>query len=266
MLLTKENLTVDWREKNTIEPANNFLKKISEERKKNYEKESIRAKKEKRKKPKRDYEFFILGQNEEISTWMNVKLENLVYTAARIGWRGLKAEEYTKTGSLLLSVYNLNNGEYVDFTNVNHISIERYEESPEIQLQENDILLAKDGAGIGKIGIVKNLKELATVNSSLLVIRSEEAFIPKYLFYFLSGPQMQSIVKTKITGSATPHLFQRDIKEFILSIPLLEEQREIVRRIESYFELAGQIEKSVEEAKNRADKIDPINTFKSLPW
>ena len=58
---------------------------------------------------------------------------------------------------------------------------------PKFELLENDILLAKDGAGIGKIGIVKKLISPATVNSSLLVIRSLEAFLPKYLFYILSG-------------------------------------------------------------------------------
>jgi len=257
-------LTREWRDRNPeVEASINLLKKIVENRRKKFDEENTKTKK-KIQKPRKDYEISILGKHAAISTWTDVKLENLVYIAARIGWRGLKAEEYTETGPLFLSVYNLNNREFVDLTNVNHISMERYKESPEIQLEENDILLAKDGAGIGKIGIVKNLKEQATVNSSLLVIRSGEAFIPKYLFYFLSGPQMQSIVKTKITGSATPHLFQRDIKEFILSMPPLEEQREIVRQIESYFELSDQIAKSVEEAKKRADKIDQATLVKAF--
>ena len=50
--------------------------------------------------------------------------------------------------------------------------------------------------------------------------------------------------------------FQRDIKEFALSMPPLEEQREVVRLIESYLDFAVQIEKLVKEAKIRADKID----------
>lgn len=166
-----------------------------------------------------------------------------MYIAGRIGWRGLKAEEYTDEGPLLLSVYNLAGKETVDLKNVNHISMQRYDESPEIQLQENDILLAKDGAGIGKLGIVKNLTVPATVNSSLLVIRSREAFIPKYLFYVLKGPKMQSIVKSKITGSATPHLFQRDIKNFTLCIPPINEQMEIVLRMENRFSI-------IEKTKN----------------
>ena len=249
-------LTIDWRKQNSVEASTVLLKKIIKERKENYEKLLAKSKQEKTRKPKKDFEISVIGTNPKIPTWVDVKLDNLVYIAARIGWRGLKAEEYTKSGPLLLSVYNLNNGEYVDFTKINHISMERYNESPEIQLKTNDILLAKDGAGIGKIGIIKNLPETATVNSSLLVIRSREAFIPKYLFYFLSGPQMQAIVKTKITGSATPHLFQRDIKEFTLSVPPLDEQKEIVQKIVKYFELADHIANSVNSARISSEKID----------
>ncbi|VUT28158.1 MAG: EcoKI restriction-modification system protein HsdS [Candidatus Syntrophoarchaeum sp. GoM_oil] len=167
----------------------------------------------------------------------------------------MKAEEYTKDGPLFLSVHNLNYGEEVDFRESNHISMERYDESPEIMLQEDDILLAKDGAGIGKIGIVKNLSQLTTVNSSLLVIRSREAFVPKYLFYFLSGPQLQSIVQQRITGSATPHLFQKDIKQFILSMPPLLEQHAIANRIEELFHFASDVEERVANATAHTDRL-----------
>ncbi len=158
----------------------------------------------------------------------------------------------------------MNYGEEVDFRVTFHISMERYEESPEIQLQENDILLAKDGAGIGKIGIVRNLNQLATVNSSLLVIRCQEAFIPKFLFYFLSGPQLQDIVKTRITGSATPHLFQRDIKEFVLSIPPLAEQEEIVARVESLFSKADDLEAQCKEAMDNIESLPEIILSKAF--
>jgi type I restriction enzyme S subunit len=167
--------------------------------------------------------------------WSRGKLDDLIYIAGRIGWRGLKADEYTPSGPLFFSVHNLNKGDRVSFAGAFHISQERYEESPEIQLQNNDILLAKDGAGIGKLGIVKELKEKATVNSSLLVIRSTGVFVPEFLFYFLKGPAMQRIVKERITGSATPHLFQRDIKKFELLIPPITEQQRIATKIEELF-------------------------------
>jgi type I restriction enzyme, S subunit len=249
-------LTEDWREKNPdVEHAVKFLKRIKEKRRIAYIRKLEQSKKKKTKKPTKDYEFRIIEENSFIQGWATVKLENLIYIAARIGWRGLKAEEYTKEGPFFLSVHSLNYGEEIDFRGALHISIERYNESKEIMLQEDDILLAKDGAGIGKIGIVKNLTTQATINSSLLVIRSLEAFLAKYLFYFLSGPEFQNIAKEKITGSATPHLFQKDIRKFTLSVPPLEEQYEIVRRVEALFKIADQIEKRYIKARDYIDKL-----------
>lgn len=248
-------LTEDWRREHPdVEPASELLERIRDERVRKYEEERKKVKEEGGKKPKKNYEFAV-EDNFSMPSWVDAKLENLIYIAGRIGWRGLKAEEYTKDGPLFLSVHNLNYGDEVDFRELNHISMERYDESPEIMLQEDDILLAKDGAGIGKIGIVKNLSQLTTVNSSLLVIRSREAFVPKYLFYFLSGPQLQSIVQQRITGSATPHLFQKDIKQFILSVPPLREQRTIVNRIETLFHRTSEVEERVAAATAHADHL-----------
>lgn len=240
-------LTEDWREKNpNIESAEKLIKRISKKR----QEESKKRKKKSKKQKEISY-----SHHPKIISWVNVQLDQLIYIAGRIGWRGLKADEYTDEGPLFLSVHALNYGEEVRYDQANHISEERYVESPEIMLYENDILLCKDGAGIGKIGIVKNLPGKATVNSSLLVIRAQEAFIPKFLFYFLSGPDLQGIVKARITGSATPHLFQRDIKQFVLSVPPLAEQKEIVNRIESHLSVIEGVSYQVDIELKRADRL-----------
>ena len=90
--------------------------------------------------------------------WVDVRLENLISIEGRIGWKGLKTDEYVKDGPMFLSVHSLNYGDVVDYSQVLHIPQWRYDESPGLKLQNNDILLAKDGAGIGKIGIVSNLR------------------------------------------------------------------------------------------------------------
>lgn len=247
-------LTEEWRRKNKDFNANHFLLDIKSDRETKYLKELSLYKKKRSKKPTKDYEIEY-KPNKKINTWATAKLENLIYIAGRIGWRGLKADEYTDEGPLFLSVYNLNYGDNVDYKDAYRISKERYIESPEIQLQNNDILLCKDGAGIGKIGIIDNLPEPATINSSLLLIRSREAFNPKFLFFLLKGPELQNLAKQRISGSATPHLFQKDIKEFKLDIPPLEEQDEIVNRIEKLFKLASNIEAHFKNAKIHIDNL-----------
>jgi type I restriction enzyme S subunit len=196
------------------------------------------------------------GEEKELPRgWVYETLEGLIYISARIGWKGLKADEYTEEGPLFLSVHGLNHGQYVDLSRAYHISKDRYEESPEIQLRNEDILVCKDGAGIGKIAIIKGLTELASINSSLLLIRSGKYFLTDYLYYFLAGPEIQRIVQERMTGSAVPHLFQRDVKEFILEVPPIDEQTEIVRLVEQYFALADTLEKNLSNAKQRVDNL-----------
>jgi len=195
----------------------------------------------------------ILGRLPE--SWVYQPLDGLVYISARIGWKGLKASEYTQSGPLFLSVHSLNYGREVKLSEAFHISKERYDESPEIMLQNDDILLCKDGAGIGKIGIVKNLEEPASINSSLLLIRSGKYFVPEFLYFFLAGPKMQRLVQERMTGSAVPHLFQRDVKEFVLEIPPISEQREIVRRVEELLAFADRIEAKASSARGKVNKL-----------
>lgn len=210
-------LTAKWRKENNPEESSKYLEKIKD-------KVEIRL----------DFKYW---ENTKLpESWCESTIGNLLYFAGRVGWKGLKAEEYTSEGPILLSVYNLNDGDEVSFNKINHITNERYDESPEIMVRKNDILLTKDGAGIGKLGYVNELPEKATINSSLLLIRPGDVANYKFIFYLLSGPALQNIVKERITGSATPHLFQRDIKEFVLPVPSLPEQQEIVRILDTVLE------------------------------
>ena len=165
--------------------------------------------------------------------WQNKKFSDLAYTAGRIGWKGLSAKEYVSEGPLFLSVHSLNYGEYVNFKDAFHITKKRYEESPEIMLRKDDILICKDGAGIGKTGIVQELNSPTTINSSLLLIRSNGEILPKYLYYYLTSPIFQTIIKNKIEGATTPHLYQREVKEMNVSYPSLEIQKKIILKLDS---------------------------------
>ena len=179
--------------------------------------------------------------------WQRKQLGELAELKGRIGWRGLTAKEYKKSGPLFLSVHSLNYGDYVDFRDAFHISEERYTESPEIMLQKDDVLICKDGAGIGKVGIVGELPDRATINSSLLLIRSGKEILPKFLYRCLSSPYFQEIVNSRLNGATTPHLYQRDITEFPVVLPPLPEQQRIVGILDEAFE-------SIATAKANAER------------
>lgn len=59
--------------------------------------------------------------------WISVELENYVYIAGRIGWKGLRSSEYTSSGAAFLAVKNiLANGD-IDYKDIDYLSQERYD-------------------------------------------------------------------------------------------------------------------------------------------
>ena len=62
------------------------------------------------------------GRNQLPDNWTIPKLKEVAELSGRIGWKGLTAKEYTKSGPLFLSVHSLNYGDYVDFRDAFHIS------------------------------------------------------------------------------------------------------------------------------------------------
>lgn len=150
---------------------------------------------------------------------------------ARLGWKGLKAEEYVDEGYIFLATPNIK-GIEIDFENVNYITKERYEESPEIMLEVGDVLVTKDGSTTGTSNIVRNLPESTTVNSSIAVIRSLGRINSLYLYYFFVSTYTQNVIKLMQGGMGVPHLFQADLKKFTVLMPSLSEQAEIALNID----------------------------------
>ena len=151
------------------------------------------------------------------------------YIKGRIGWRGLNKNEYLeKSDYRIINATALMDG-FVDWNNCGYISKERYEESEEIMLQENDILISKDGT-LGKIGYVKNLDKPCTVASGVFVLRNIKPNIINfdYLYHILKSNVFKNFIKcNKAEGSTINHLYQRDLVNFELDLPALNVQTKI---------------------------------------
>ncbi len=157
-------------------------------------------------------------------TWISARFSKVNWIRARLGWKGLKAEEYIDEGYPFLSAFNIQNYKLV-WENINHITLERYDESPEIKLHTEDILLVKDGAGIGKCARVDNLPlGEATVNSSLAVITPKDSINYRYEYYYLLSPIFQNVITRLRNGMGVPHLTQEAMKEIVIPCPSIEEQ------------------------------------------
>lgn len=166
---------------------------------------------------------------ERISTipahWDEKRLYIVAYVRARLGWRGLTADEYVDEGYAFLSAFNIINDKLVlDEELLNYITQFRYDESPEIKLHNGDVLLVKDGAGLGKCARIDELPFEAAPNGSLAVITPNEKLHYRYLHYFFVGDTFQQRINQIKNGMGVPHLPQGDLRKIVIPIPPIDEQ------------------------------------------
>lgn len=165
------------------------------------------------------------------ATWNVERIKNIGSVNGRVGWKALKAAEYVESGFFFLSTPNIKEVE-IDFVNVNYITAERYYESPEIMLEVGDILLVKDGSTLGIVNVIRCLPAKGTVNSSIAVLRVKK-FHAVYGYYFLLSNYIQNVIQLKKDGMGVPHLFQKDINNFEILVPSLEEQIAIANYLDT---------------------------------
>lgn len=88
--------------------------------------------------------------------WENIRLGDCAIIKGRLGWKSLKQEEYTEVGPSMIAGKHIKNG-VIDWGEVDHIPQWRYDESPDIMLENGDIIFSKDGS-LGNPALVSNLK------------------------------------------------------------------------------------------------------------
>lgn len=187
-----------------------------------------------------------------------VKLGEYLYIKGRIGWKGLKKDEY-----LAFSPYRIINGEALSDNGIawdkaGYISQSRYEESPEIMLCPNDILISKDGT-IGKIGFVNVLDMPTTVSSGIFVVRNlkPDVINTRFIYHFLKSPFFKDFIKMRTEGSVIPHLYQKDFVDLDFPLPDLSIQNKLVGLLDS---LEKKIEVNWKINKNLLQQANTILT------
>ena len=167
------------------------------------------------------------------NNWCWCRLKDICNIFGRIGFRGYtKNDIVTKgQGAITISPSNIKNGKTV-FDNNTYISWEKYYESPEIMIYNDDIILVKTGSSYGKSAIVLNLKEKATLNPQLVVLKyilTNRQYLDCILQSSFSINQFEDFV----IGTAIPTFSQEKLSQLLLPLPPLSEQMRIVEKLKN---------------------------------
>ena len=191
--------------------------------------------------------------------WCWGNLINICHIFGRIGFRGYTKEDLVKhDGAITLSPSNIIEGK-MNYNSCTYISWNKYDESPEIQIQENDILLVKTGSSYGKCALVEKLPKQATINPQFVVLKHISCN-PEYLTYVLQSKYAQNNYEKFVLGTAIPTFTQVALGNMQIPIPPLTEQNRIVKEIKR---LLGIIE-SLESNKKHLKEIVTLSKSKIL--
>ena len=185
--------------------------------------------------------------------WEIVNLGSIAKINGRIGFRGYTVADLVPKGfgAITLSPSNIINN-HIDYTNCTYISWYKYNESPEIQVQNGDILLVKTGSTFGKSAFVKDLPEKATINPQFVLLNAFKCD-NKYLSYVIAYDVIQNQIHADVVGGAIPTLSQEKIANFSFFIPKKQdEQRAIAEALSDMDGLIVALDKKI--AKKRLIK------------
>ena len=160
------------------------------------------------------------------SDWEINKIKYIAVLKGRIGWQGLTSDEYTDEGAYLITGVDFENGG-INWDSCVHVPMRRWEEARDIQIEDGDLLITKDGT-IGKVAIVSGCTAPTSLNSGVLRISTIDGYDRRFLYWVLQSDVFWTWFADKNAGNSTiQHLYQGDFAEFKYAIPPIDEQRAI---------------------------------------
>lgn len=166
-------------------------------------------------------------------SWTKSKIKHISKMFGRIGFRGYQTSDLVDKGkgAITISPSNMKDNK-MNFNQCSYLSWVKYEESPEIKIFQGDILFVKTGATYGKVALVPELPEKATINPQLMVFK-ELKIDAEYFCYYLQTGYIKEQVEKTVIGGTIPTISQTKVGTFQVYYPNPDEQKQIVEHIKS---------------------------------
>ena len=160
----------------------------------------------------------------------------------------------------------------LNLLNSSKISMEEYKRADEGNSapKVGDVLFSKDGT-VGKVHVVSETADFAVLSSIAILRPNSELVHSKYLGHVLGTKTILNQATRKKTGSAVRRIILRDLKQILIPLPSLEEQK----RIAAILDKADAVRRKRQQAIELADKFlqsvfldmfgDPVTNPKGWP-
>ncbi|WP_196806493.1 restriction endonuclease subunit S [Methylobacter luteus] len=142
-----------------------------------------------------------------------------------------------------------------DLENLQEILVSE-EEQNELTVKRGDVLICEGGEP-GRCATWSEDTTYPIVFQKALHSRVGKRITPQWLAFNLKNDSDNKSLEQLFTGTTIKHLTGKALKKYPLRVPPVEEQTEIVRRVEQLFAYADTIEQQVQNALARVNNLTP---------
>ena len=144
----------------------------------------------------------------------------------------------------------------LDENQLNFISQDKFDSLRSGKIEDNDLLVVLRGS-VGKVGLFKKNSKYSTgfINAQLLIIRLYFKECMNYYLYYFHSMVFFSQINKYSSGSAQQQLSASKLKEFIIPLPPLNEQRCIIKQVYQLMALCDELEKNIEQSKKDSELL-----------
>ena len=139
-------------------------------------------------------------------------------------------EEYVEAGIPWINTGHIQPDGTLSESDMNFISQGKYDSLRSGKIQPGDLVYCLRGATLGKTALVDPFT-VGAVASSLVILRPCDLLDSRFLYYFLTSPHGQGLIKLYDNGAAQPNLGAKSVAKYKISLPKLSEQKSIVQKL-----------------------------------
>jgi len=216
-----------------------------------------------RKKYKRDKVKELVeseGLFETPESWTWTHFNNLTRDIT-VGHVGPMLKEYVENGIPFLRSMNVREM-HINIKGLKFISNKFHSILNKSKLMPGDVVVVRSG-NVGVCAVIPNTLKEANC-SDLVIIRPDKLLNPYYACIFINSPLLKVFIEDNKVGIAQSHFNIGMMNKTPIPVPPLDEQTEIVRRVEALFTVADHIEARYKDAKAAVDKLTPSTLAKAF--
>ncbi len=156
----------------------------------------------------------------------------------------------------------------IDLADVKYLTSDQSQREENF-IREGDVLFTRLNGSAEYVGNCAVVPDVANTKyqypDRLYCARLKETILPAYCMYAFALPEIRAEIERRAKSSAGhKRISIQDIREIEIPLPALAEQVEIVKRIESLFALASQIEGRLNNALATVERITPALLAKAF--